>query len=79
MPDSLGDEEPGFTDPSELVQSGVQESVVYENNLATFEQIAGVSLSQEMTLHDLADDVDKKKKLTVGSSEKSGKKFKNLC
>ena len=75
VPESLGDEEPeSFSDPSELVQSGLQESVLYENSLATFEKIAGVSLDQVVSSHRQENNGDNKNRLeaAAGSVEKLG-------
>ena len=74
---SLDEEEPGFTDPAQLVQSK-DTCEMFENSLAGFEQMTGVKVSQEVGGH-LHEEKSKKKKKKYQSVESSCEEGGKSC
>ena len=75
---SLDEEEPGFTDPAQLVQSK-DTCEMFENSLAGFEQMTGVKVSQEVGGHLHEEKSKKKKKKKYQSVESSCEEGGKLC
>ena len=75
---SLDEEEPGFTDPAQLVQSK-DTCEMFENSLAGFEQMTGVKVSQEVGGHLHEEKSKKKKKKKYQSVESSCEEGGKSC